>query len=229
MTEREKMCSGQLYDPADPELAALRAKARQLAARYNRTREVKTRLRQKLLHSLLGSSGEYCEFTPPFRFDYGCNTYVGDRCFFNFNCTFLDCAEIHIGDDVFVGPNVSFLTPMHLLLAEQRNMRRFADGSWHDLEYALPITIGDGVWLAGGVTVNPGVTIGSGAVIGSGSVVTKSIPPQVLAAGAPCRVLRPLTQADRAVMPAGFEQAPLWGGHPKTSSQRPPHTEGGAG
>lgn len=202
MTQRENMLKGELYDPADAELTALRTKARDLSLRFSRTREKKTRLRQALLKKLLGSIGDCCELAPPFHFDYGCNTYIGDRCFFNFNCTFLDCAEIHIGNDVFVGPNVSFLTPMHALLAGQRNMRRFADGSWHDWEYCLPITIGDGVWLAGGVIVNPGVTIGAGAVIGAGSVVTHDIPAGVLAAGVPCRVLRPLTQADRIKLPA---------------------------
>ena len=47
------------------------------------------------------------------------------------------------------------------------------------------------------VYVMPGVTIGSGSVIAGGSVVVKDIPPGVLAAGNPCRVIRPLSPDDR--------------------------------
>ena len=51
--------------------------------------------------------------------------------------------------------------------------------------------------LGGGVVVLPGVTIGAGAVIAAGAVVTRDIPSGVLAAGVPCRVLRPLNERDR--------------------------------
>ena len=70
------------------------------------------------------------------------------------------------------------------------------DGSLYDLEYGAPITIEDGVWLAGNVKVCGGVTIGRGSVIGAGSVVTRSVPAGVVAAGSPCRVIREITQAD---------------------------------
>ena len=41
-----------------------------------------------------------------------------------------------------------------------------------------------------------GVRIGYGSVIGAGSVVSRDVPPMVVAVGAPCRVLRPVTEAD---------------------------------
>ena len=66
------------------------------------------------------------------------------------------------------------------------------------LEYAYPITIGNNVWIGAQVCVLPGVTIGDNTIIGAGSVVTKSIPANVLAVGNPCRVLRTITEADRA-------------------------------
>lgn len=109
---------------------------------------------------------------------------------FNFNSVFLECGPITIGDNVFVGPNVSFFTPVHPRVAEERNMRIAPDGRIQLLEYAKPITIGSNVWIGGGVIINPGVTIGGNVVIGSGSVVTRDIPLEVIAAGVPCRVIR---------------------------------------
>lgn len=60
------------------------------------------------------------------------------------------------------------------------------------LEYAYPVTIGDNVWICAGAIILPGVTIGANSVIGAGSVVTKDIPPNSLAVGNPCKVIRTL-------------------------------------
>ena len=100
----------------------------------------------------------------------------------------MDGAPITLGRNCFLGPSCGLYTANHPLNAVQR-----AQG----LERALPITLGDDVWLGGNVVILPGVTIGSGSVIGAGSVVTHDIPPGVVAAGNPCRVLRPITEADR--------------------------------
>ena len=67
--------------------------------------------------------------------------------------------------------------------------------STHDYEdfstvIAMPVTIGDNVWVTSNVTILPGVTIGSNTVIGAGSVVTKDIPSGVFAAGNPCKVIK---------------------------------------
>ncbi len=124
------------------------------------------------------------------------NIRVGKRCFFNYNCVFLDGAPITFGDDVWVGPNCSFVTPLHPLVGRERAMRIDGDGVSHLWERDLPITVGDDVWIASNVTVNPGVTIGEGAVIGSGSVVTKDVPSRTIAFGNPCRVARAITEDD---------------------------------
>lgn len=204
MTEREKMLSSVLYDPMDPDLTRQRDKARRVSAQFNQTDEGDPGERRKLLEELLGAFGEDSEMNPHVKFDYGCNTYIGKNCYFNFNCTILDCGEVRFGDNVLVGPNVSFLTPLHPLLAEERNYRRDENGRRYILEYCKPITIEDNVWFGGSVTVNAGVTIGHDSVIGSGSVVTRDIPPGVLAAGVPCRVIRPLTERDRMAQAPGL-------------------------
>lgn len=201
MTEMEKMLSGAYYDPSDPELTSRRKNARNTAARFNATTEDQQVLRRILLKGILGGIGEGCELNPNVRFDYGCNVYMGDRCYFNFDTTFLDCAEIRFGNDVFVGPGVSFLTPVHPVLARERNLRQDADGRTYNLEAAKPIRVEDNVWIGGNVTVLPGVTIGHDSVIGAGSVVTRDIPSGVIAVGNPCRVLRPITEEDSVLPP----------------------------
>ena len=192
MTEREKMISGELYDSSDKELEQLRLNARKLARKYNLTDEEQTRI----LRELLSETEELPYLQAPVYFDYGCNTFFGKSCFANFNFTCLDVGEIHIGDNVLIGPNVTLATPMHPLLPEERNIRKREDGSSYNLEYAKPITIKDNCWLASNVVVCGGVTIGEGCVIGAGSVVTRDIPPYSLAAGNPCWVIRKITEED---------------------------------
>ena len=196
MTEREKMLLGQLYNPTDPELAALSKKARQVCIEYNKTTEDEKDKRYQLLHSILKSHKENFYVEPNIRFDYGRNTSIGENFYSNFNSVILDVAPVTIGDNVMFGPNVTIATPVHPLVADERIMQQYPDGL-HDLEYAKPITIGDNVWLASGVIVNGGVTIGKNSVIGSGSVVTRDIPEGVIAVGNPCRVLRKITDKDR--------------------------------
>ncbi len=196
MTETEKMLAGKIYDPTDAELARLRQKAHRLSKEYNDTLEEEEEKRAAILAELLPERGEGTYFQGPVQFDYGCFTRFGTNCYANFYLTVLDCCPVTIGNDVFFGPHCSLMTPIHPLLAEERNIRLREDGTAYDMEYAAPITIGDGCWIAANVTVCGGVTIGKGCVIGAGSVVTRDIPDGVFAAGNPCRVIRPITEAD---------------------------------
>ena len=140
------------------------------------------------MQELLGSVGEDVVIMPPFRCDYGTQIEIGDHFFANYDCLFLDVCSIKIGNHVMLGPRVCLYTAAHPLSAEVRDT---------GLEYGKPITIGNSVWIGGNVIVNPGVTIGNDVVIGAGSVVTHDLPDGVIAAGNPCRVLRPLTEEDR--------------------------------
>ena len=153
--------------------------------------------RNKILDKLVPNRGTNVYLQGPIQFDYGCFTEIGDNSYANFNLTCLDCAPVKIGKNVFMGPNVSLLTPVHPLMYQDRNVYTREDGTITDKEYARPIVIGDNCWIAGNVTVCGGVTIGEGTVIGAGSVVTHDIPQGVIAAGVPCRVIRKLTEADR--------------------------------
>ena len=196
MTEREKMINNLLYDPTDEELVKLRRNARNQLMVFNSLNDSMHEKRKEILQNLFGSYGEGTFIETGLMMDYGCNTYIGNDAYINFNCTILDCAKVVIKDNVFIGPNVSFYTPVHPLVASERIIR-VENGRKFDLEYCKPITIEENVWLAGSVIVNGGVTIGKNSVIGSGSVVTKDIPENVFAAGNPCRVIRPITDKDR--------------------------------
>lgn len=156
MTEKEKMLAGQLYDPSDPELAALREKARVLSKRYNDAPE--PRERERILRQLLPNAHETAFLNGPLQFDYGCFTSFGENAFVNYNFTCLDCAPVKIGANVFMGPNISLLTPVHPMRWQDRNPYRKADGTMTDKEYARPITIEDNCWIGGNVTVCGGFT-----------------------------------------------------------------------
>ena len=196
MTEKEKMLAGLLYDPSDPELRALRVRARKLARRYNLTDEDDEERRRAVLAELLSGSPELPSTQAPVHFDYGCNTFFGAFCDINFNFTCLDVCPVRIGDHVLIGPNVTLATPMHPMPPEERDGRIREDGTLYRLEYGRPITIGSSCWIASNVVVCGGVTIGEGSVIGAGSVVSRNIPPYTLAAGNPCRIVRSLIGED---------------------------------
>ena len=178
---RERMLAGDLYVADDPEIAEQLAAAQDLMAAYNATTARQGPLRRHLLESLLGSVGEGTEIRPPFYVDYGSYISIGARTFANYGLVALDVAAITIGDDVQIGPNVELLTPTHPVAAGARRDK------W---EAALPITIGDNVWLGGGAIVLPGVTIGANSVVGAGAVVTRDVPPDVVVVGNPARVVR---------------------------------------
>lgn len=196
MNEKEKMLAGGLYDPDQEDLAAMRAQAHDLCREYNGLSETDADKRQAILARLLGGLGEGAYLQGPIQLDYGRFTTIGRNVYINFSFTCLDCAPVSIGDDVFIGPNVSILTPVHPMRHQERNAFVRADGTPGNLEYAKPVAVGDNCWIAGNVTLCAGVSVGAGSVIGAGSVVTRDIPKNTFAGGVPCRPLRAITEAD---------------------------------
>ena len=189
MTEREKMEAGLWYDANhDPELCAMRTRADILCFCFNQTSPADGEKRAGLLRQLLPQMGKDVLILAPLHTDYGVRCRIGEGTFMNHNAYLMDCAPISIGKHCFIGPNCGIYTASHPLVAEERNL---------GLEIARPVILEDDVWIGGDVTILGGVTIGEGSVIGAKSLVTKDIPPHVVAAGNPCRVLRPITEADR--------------------------------
>lgn len=134
-----------------------------------------------MLRGLLGKTGKRFKINQPFYCDYGFNIEIGEDFFANFNLVILDEAKVKIGDHVYIAPNCGLYTAGHPLDVDRRNA---------GMEYSLPITVGNNVWMGAGVHVMPGVTIGDNTVIGAGSIVVHDIPAGVLAVGNPCRPVR---------------------------------------
>ena len=182
MTEKEKMLAGMVYDATSPELIAELEATREILHEFNALSPSETQRMKEILKGLFGQVGDD-DFiiNQPFRCDYGRQISIGKRFFANFNFTVLDEASVTIGDDCFMGPNVSIYTACHSTDPVERNTRQ---------EWAKPVAIGNNVWIGGSVTILPGVTIGDNVTIGAGSVVVRDIPSNTIAVGNPCRVVK---------------------------------------
>lgn len=184
-TEYLKMINGELYNAQDAHLKKLRRDARIVVDAFNSMPFSDELEANKLLKNLFKAMGTNSRIKKPVYFDYGINISLGDNFYANYDCVFLDVAPIVIGHNVMLGPRVSLFTATHPLDVTTRNS---------GLEGGKPIVIGNNVWIGGNTVINPGVTIGDNTVIGAGSVVTKNIPPNVIAVGNPCRILRKITE-----------------------------------
>jgi len=183
MTEKEKMLAGEVYSAVDEQLLKELNATKDLVWQYNSLRPTDFAGRKALLGQILGQSDEDTFINQPFYCDYGKHIKVGKRFFANFNFTVLDEAYVTIGDDCFVGPNVGIYTACHSTDPVERNSRK---------EWALPVTIGNNVWIGGSVTILAGVTIGDNVTIGAGSVVVRDVPSGVVVAGNPARIIKKL-------------------------------------
>lgn len=192
MTEWEKLQRGMVYNDFDADLFQRRVEAKKLFRAYNATGDEDTALREQLLRQLLNSVGKNVWIEPDFRCEFGRNITIGDDVYINFGCVILDCAPVTIGSHALLGPNIGLYPVNHAADPEERKNGGCC---------GRPIRIGENAWLGGDVKVLAGVTVGDNAVIGAGSVVTRDIPPNVIAVGNPCRVLREITPADRTGYP----------------------------
>ena len=188
MNELERMKAGYWLHAVCPSIGAELLRGEELCFRLNQLPPGHREEREAILRDLFGHLGEGCTLHSPFHCDFGTQIRIGDGFVGNFNLTILDEAPVTIGDRVLIGPNVGIYTVSHALQPDQR-----AEG----ILRSLPVRLGNDVWIGGHVVITQGVTIGDGAVIGAGSVVTHDIPARVIAAGNPCRVLRPITEEDR--------------------------------
>ena len=181
--EKTKRLEGLMYNNKDPQLLKAHLNLQKKLYQYNHLAPHKEKKRIKLLKKILGYFGPDICIEQPFLCDFGCNIFIGNHFYSNYNLTILDCNRVTIGDNCYIGPNVSIITVNHSLVRQERI---------NNMEYAKPISIGNDVWIGCGVIINPGVSIGDNVVIGSGSIVTKDIPSNSLAVGNPARIIKSL-------------------------------------
>ena len=175
MREEEKIFAGILFNPGDPELKAIKLRSHKLSAAYSRTAEDETELRAEIIRQMVAEFGEGSFMQGPVFFHYGVHTRIGKRCFFNYNLTIQDDAQVTIGDDNNFGPNLTIVTPLHPMLPDERRLMLDGEGKPKRFCYAKPVRIGSNCWFGANVVVCPGVTIGDGCVIGAGSIVTRDV------------------------------------------------------
>lgn len=197
--EEEKIFAGKAFCPGDPELVAIKLKTHNLNVDYNATHEDETEKRERILKEIFAECGEGLRIQGPIAIHYGKHTKIGKRVFANFNFTVQDDAMVTIGDDCNFGPNVTIVTPVHPMVADERKYMKNIDGKPIRICYAKPVTIGSNCWFGANVVVCPGVTIGDNCVIGAGAVVTRDVPSNCFAAGNPCRVIREIGEADSMI------------------------------
>lgn len=168
--------------------SALKVTAQKLCWEYNRSAPDEPDVRRNILTRLLGTCHPLTFIEPDFHCDYGFNIHTYGLTVINYNCVILDTSPVHIGAGAFIAPGVCLSCAGHSIDAGQRSK---------GIGTSKPITLEENVWIGANAVICGGVTIGKGAVIGAGSVVTHDIPAGMVAAGVPCRPIRPVTEADK--------------------------------
>ncbi len=184
----ERMVSGRIYDCNDEKILTEQMSYLNKMYEYNQTGMLDLQKLEKLLPKIFAEVGEGCFITPPFYANWGGkHVHLGDNVYANYNLTLVDDGHIYIGDCTLIGPNVTIATASHPISPPLRAKA---------YQYNDDVRIGRNVWIGAGTVILPGVVIGDNTVIGAGSVVTKDIPPDVVAVGNPCRVMRKITEED---------------------------------
>lgn len=165
----------------------LQSRAKGLCYDFNHLRPEEREARVKMLPSIFGSVGENVWIEPPLMLAVGKTVSLGNNVYINSNLTLVDDYTIEIGNGVLIAPNVVITTTGHPVHHSLRT---------HGEMYSFKVRICDNVWIGSSTVICPGVTIGENSVIGAGSVVLRDIPANCVAAGNPCRVIRPITDHD---------------------------------
>ncbi|WP_028021713.1 sugar O-acetyltransferase [Enterovibrio calviensis] len=188
MDIEERLHSQKVYFCDDEELVQKQVKCLDVLYDFNHTRPTEMDKRREIMTRLFAEVGDDCYIEPPLHANWGIHTHLGKSVYANFNLTLVDDTHIYIGDHVMIGPNVTIATAGHPIEPDLR--RKVA-------QFNIPVTIGNNVWIGANSVILPGVSVGENSVIGAGSVVTKDIPPNVVAVGNPCRVLREINDRDK--------------------------------
>lgn len=188
-TQKERMEQGLLYDPGDENVLKEQMDCLEKLYDFNMTRPHELEKRAAMLKDMFAEIGKDCYIEPPFHANFGGkHVHFGDYVYANFNLTLVDDGHIYVGDSTMFAPNVVVATAGHPILPSLRD---------RGLQFNADVHIGSNVWIGAGAKIMPGVTIGDNTVVGAGSVVTKDLPPNVVACGVPCKVVREINDRDK--------------------------------
>jgi len=168
------------YERGTQELRNHSVRAHKLVMELNNGEIENDDHKERIIRELFGSVGASPFIEHNFHCDLGFNIHIGDDFYVGYNCTILDMAEVRIGDNCMIGPNVGLYTAGHSIEPKGRNKGG----------YALPIRIGNDVWIGGSCVILPGVEIGDNSIVAAGSVVTKNVPANTIVAGNPAKILK---------------------------------------
>lgn len=178
---------GYVYSAKDEDIFSIVKDTVHYVEILNKLSNSEIQRRRDFLRTFVAKLDEGAMINSPFYMEFANHLEMGVNSFINYDCIMLNNAMVKLGDNVLVGPKVSFYTAMHPIDAKQREQ-------W--LVYAKPITVEDNVWIGGSATILGGVTIGKNAIVGAGAVVTKDVEPNTIVVGNPARVLRKITAED---------------------------------
>jgi maltose O-acetyltransferase len=173
-----EVADGRWYSCMTPELGALRDIARQACWRHNTMDPALRGPCAPDLAAVFAAIGEGVFLEAPFHVAYGRNLSLGDQVYMNAGCVILDTAPVRIGRRTLLGPGVQIYCADHAHGVDDRR---------RGLERALPVHIGEEVWIGGSAILLPGVTVGDGAIVGAGSVVTRNVASGTRVVGNPAR------------------------------------------
>ena len=188
MTHTERMKAGMIYDPGADEIMSAQIPYQVKLREFNALSQTDYAGKEKYMKEVFAECGENCYIELPFYANWGGHhVHFGSNIYANFGLTLVDDGEIFVGDRVLFGPHVTVATANHPINPELRSK---------SYQYNKDVHIGNNVWIGANTVIVPGVTIGENCVIGAGSVVTKDIPPNTVAVGNPCRVMREISGHD---------------------------------
>lgn len=168
------------YERGTEDLKRKTIRAHKLVQAFNESDVEDSAKRAEVIKELFGSVGENPSLEHNFHCDLGYNIHVGNNFYAGYNCTILDMAEVRVGHNCMIGPNVGIYTAGHAIEPKDR----YKSG------YGIPITIGNDIWIGGSCVILAGVTIGDNSIVAAGSVVLKDVPPNTIVAGNPAKVIK---------------------------------------
>jgi len=197
MNIEDMLHSERIYHPGNEKIVEDQLKYLDLLFKYNSLPPGKQEEKTALLKKMFAGIGENCYIETPFHANFGGkHVYFGHHIYANFNLTLVDDTFIYVGSYTMFGPNVTVATASHPISPEHRKQ---------DYQYNMPVHIGSNCWIGAGAIILPGVTIGDDTIIGAGSIVTSDIPPDVIAVGNPCKIMRKINDDDRKLISHGVQ------------------------